>query len=422
VTSGSQHLPLKKISPRSFRDLFLPCLLCLSFPGSMRADKPPTNKHAVAPVPKDTLVFENGDTITGTLDREVEGNVYFKSDELGEVEVPWKKIRSLQTHGSFAVLEQRPAVHIHHMAAVQVGHLSVKDEEVTITPAAPGTENPRTDASPGKSVPVKSAQFILDEETFQKQLEAEPNFFAGWNGSLSAGATLVRGTENQYTYTSAVALERVVPTVSWLQPRNRMQLDFSSSYGRITQPAYVDDGTLVPSSYTKSAIFHADAERDEYLTRRIYGLAQTVFDHNFSQGLNLQQIYGGGLGVTAIKRNSQQLDLKGTLQYESQRFITSASGTDENLVGSTLSGTYVLKLPGKVVLNQQMEYIPAFNVGRAYSANETNTLTIPFYKQISFTIGTDDSYLNDPVPALPPTTRNSFQFSTGVTYTLKSKY
>jgi hypothetical protein len=373
----------------------------------MRADKPPTNKHAVAPVPKDTLVFENGDTITGTLDREVEGNVYFKSDELGEVEVPWKKIRSLQTHGSFAVLEQRPAVHIHHMAAVQVGHLSVKDEEVTITPAAPGTENPRTDASPGKSVPVKSAQFILDEETFQKQLEAEPNFFAGGN---------------QYTYTSAVALERVVPTVSWLQPRNRMQLDFSSSYGRITQPAYVDDGTLVPSSYTKSAIFHADAERDEYLTRRIYGLAQTVFDHNFSQGLNLQQIYGGGLGVTAIKRNSQQLDLKGTLQYESQRFITSASGTDENLVGSTLSGTYVLKLPGKVVLNQQMEYIPAFNVGRAYSANETNTLTIPFYKQISFTIGTDDSYLNDPVPALPPTTRNSFQFSTGVTYTLKSKY
>ena len=306
------------------------------------------------------------------------------------------------------------------MTAVQVGHLSVKDDKVTITPGSAEAEH--ADAVPEKSIPVKSAQFILDEKTFQRQLEAEPNFFAGWNGSLSAGATLVRGTENQYTYTSAVALERVVPTVSWLQPRNRMQLDFSSSYGRITQPAYVDDGTLVPSSYTKSAIFHADAERDEYLTRRVYGLAQTVFDHNYSQGLNLQQIYGGGVGVTAIQRSSQQLDLKGTIQYESQRFITSASGTDENLVGSTLSGTYVLKLPGKVVLNQQMEYIPAFNVGRAYSANETNTLTIPFYKQISFTIGTVDSYLNDPVPALPPTTRNSFQFLTGVTYTLKSKY
>jgi hypothetical protein len=310
-------------------------------------------------------------------------------------------------------------VHIHHMTTVQVGALSMQSGEITIKPDNAGTE---AVANPQTSIPVKSAQFILNEPTFRRQLEAEPNFFEGWNGSLSAGASLVRGTENQYTYTSAVALERVVPTVSWLHPRNRMQVDFSSAYGRITQPSYVDDGTLVPASYTKSAIFHADAERDEYLTRRIYALAQTAFDHNYSQGLDLQQIYGAGFGVTAIKRPSQQLDLKAAPQYESQRFITTASGTDQNLVGLTLAGTYLLKLPAKVVFNQQVQYLPAFNVLHAYSANETNTLTIPFYKQVSFLIGTVDSYLNDPVAALPPTTRNSFQFSTGVTYTLRSKY
>jgi hypothetical protein len=47
---------------------------------------------------------------------------------------------------------------------------------------------------------------------------------------------------------------------------------------------------------------------------------------------------------------------------------------------------------------------------------------VPFYKELAFEIGTIDSYLNDPVPADPPTKRNSFQFTTGVTYTLKSKY
>jgi hypothetical protein len=376
----------------------------------------PGKKSRTPAKPKDVLVFENGDILTGTLDREVEGNVYFKSDELGEVEVPWKKIRSLETHSNFAVLQKLPTVHLrHHLDQPEVGQLTVHGDAITVSPMG-------GEMAAGKTIPVKTAQFILDEDTFRRQLEAEPNFLAGWNGSLSAGATLVRGTENQYSYTSAIALQRVVPTVSWLNPRNRMEVDFSSSYGRITQPAYVDDGVPVPASYTKSAIFHADAERDEYVTNRVYALAQTVFDHNYSQGLALQQIYGAGAGVTAIKRRSQQLDVKGTIQYESQSFITSASGTDENLVGSTLSGTYVLKLPAKVVLNQQMEYIPAFNVGRAYSANETDTLTIPFYKQISFTIGTIDSYLNDPVAAVPPTKRNSFQFSTGVTYTLKSKY
>jgi hypothetical protein len=33
-----------------------------------------------------------------------------------------------------------------------------------------------------------------------------------------------------------------------------------------------------------------------------------------------------------------------------------------------------------------------------------------------------DSYLNDPAPAEPPITRNSFQLTTGITYTIKSKY
>jgi hypothetical protein len=420
-------LLLKTLSSRSACSSLLPLLLCLlpalpvraAAPAPSHADGKP---RAEPEGPKDQLVFENGDTLTGTLEREVEGTVYFKSDELGEVEVPWKNIRSLQTHHSFAVLQQRPAVHMKQRTTVEVGQLSVSQGEVTITPSAESADSGSAGAGPERSIPVKHAQFILSEKTFRRQLEAEPNFFGGWNGSLSAGASLVRGTESQYTYTSAVTLERAVPTVSWLHPRNRMQVDFSSAYGRITQPAYVDDGLLVASSYTKSAIFHADAERDEYLSRRIYALAQTAFDHNYSQGLDLQQIYGAGFGITAVQRPMQQLDVKDTLQYETQRFITTASGTNQNLVGSTLAGTYVLKLPAKVAFNQQVEYLPAFNVLHAYSANESDTLTIPFYKQISFTIGTTDSYLNDPVAALPPTRRNSFQFSTGVTYTLRSTY
>ena len=63
--------------------------------------------------------------------------------------------------------------------------------------------------------------------------------------------------------------------------------------------------------------------------------AQTAFDHNFSQDLDLQQIYGGGVGWTAIKTPKHQLDLKATMQYEKQVFISGAAGTNQNLVGST---------------------------------------------------------------------------------------
>jgi hypothetical protein len=71
---------------------------------------------------------------------------------------------------------------------------------------------------------------------------------------------------------------------------------------------------------------------------------------------------------------------------------------------------------------QGVAYIPAYNNPRAYSVNETNTLTFPTYKNLGFTVGTLDSYLNNPPVSLPPTKRNSFQFTAGLTYAIKSKY
>jgi hypothetical protein len=71
---------------------------------------------------------------------------------------------------------------------------------------------------------------------------------------------------------------------------------------------------------------------------------------------------------------------------------------------------------------QGVAYIPAYNNPRAYSVNETNTLTFPTYKNLGFTLGTLDSYLNNPPASEPPTKRNSFQFTMGFTYAIKSKY
>ena len=177
-----------------------------------------------------------------------------------------------------------------------------------------------------------------------------------------------------------------------------------------------------PATNIKSSIYHADAEQDWYFTPRVYFLAQTAFDHNFSQGLDLQQIYGGGLGWTIVKQAKQELDIKGTIQYEKQNFINATDGVNQDLIGSTFAGIYTRKLPRGLLFNQQVAFIPAYNNTRAYSASESNTLAVPFYKSLAFSIGTLDTYLNNPPPALPPTQRNSFQFTFGATYVVKSKY
>jgi hypothetical protein len=366
--------------------------------------------------PRDVIVFSNGDQLTGKFLREVNRTVVFQSDIVGEINIKWDKISELRTSGKFVVLRHDVGVHtIRNASHLPQGTITVTDAQIQVHPDEAGVSVP--------AVQVSKAQYIVDQPTFDKQLRENPNFFTGWNGSATAGATIVKATQDQYTFTGAISLSRVVPTVLWLDTRNRTTLNYSQSYGRITEPAYVaSDGSFVPATYTKSSIYHADAERDEYFTPRVYALVQTAFDHNYSQGLSLQQIYGSGFGWTAIKRPSQVLDVKATLQYEKQEFYAGSNGTNQNLIGSTFAGSYTLKMPKRVVFSQQISYLPAYNYTRAYSANESNSLVFPLYKDFSFSIGTNDSYLNDPPPAEPPTRRNSLQFTSGVTYTIRSKY
>jgi len=384
----------------------------------MALGRTPKSFGAAADAPKappDVLVFSNGDQLSGTFVREVGGTVTFHSDMVGDVNIAWDKIKELRTKTKMAVLNKSVTETARKGIPPNVpqGTITVANESVTVHPENNATIPP---------IPVKDAAYIVDQSTLNKELGREPGFFTAWNGAATAGATIVQSTQKQYTFNGALALARVIPTVSWLNPRNRTTIDFNGSYGKITQKAFISGGVFYPGTSTKTALYHADAERDRYFSPRMYVLVQGAWDHNYSLLLDLQQIYGGGIGWTVIKRPNQELDLKGTVQYEKQNFINAIDGVNQNLIGSTFAGIYMLKLPHSMIFNQQVAFIPAWNNTRAYSATETNTLAIPGYKNLDFSIGTLDTYLNNPPPALPPTKRNSFQFTLGVTYAIKSKY
>jgi hypothetical protein len=360
----------------------------------------------------DTLVLSNGDTLHGKLVQEAGGTVTFHSDPLGDLTLGWDKIQSLHSSEAFAVMTPEMKKRNKHAAlSLPRGTVEVANGLVTLHP-----ENGATIAP----IPVKNAEVIVDSAVLDKQLNHEPSFLAGWNGAATAGATLVTATQNQYTVSGSVGLVRTIPTVPWLDPRNRTSFDFSGSFGKITQPSFTSGGVFTPSTSTKSSILHFGAERDEYFSARMFGLGQAEFDHNFSQDLDLQQIYGGGLGWTVLKTPKQEGDLKATVQYEKQSFIT-GTPSSQNLIGSTFSANYLLKLK-LVTYTQGLAFIPAYNNERAYSATETNTFAFPAYKNFGFSVGTLDSYLNDPPATEPPTKRNSFEFTMGLTYAFKSKY
>lgn len=360
------------------------------------------------PAAADVLMLNNGDTIHGKLVSAIDGTITFHSDALGDLKVKWSDVKELHSNQSFAVLNKSVNQRSRKQAAqIPMGPIDMENQTVTVH-AKNGAVPP--------PVPVADAAYVVDQATVNQQVYHHPSFLGGWNGAATAGATIVAATQNQDTVSGSVSVVRIVPGVSWLNPRNRTLADFSGSYGKITQPG-------VPT--IKTAIYHADAERDKYFSTRFYGLGQVAFDHNFGQLLALQSIFGGGVGFTVFKDAQQELDVKGTIQYEKQQFLAPPPpgilSPSRNLIGSTFAASYALKLK-LFSFMQGVAYIPAYNTPSAYSANETDTLSFPTYKNFSFSVGTLDSYLNDPPLSTPPTKANSFQFTMGLTYAIKSKY
>ncbi len=361
---------------------------------------------AQAPAAKsgpDLIVFSNGDQLTGTLERATGDSFVFKSDIVGEITVTADKIKELRSAGKFVALKNGEKV---TRTSRTPGTITYGDNAVSVSDV--------TSSSAPEVVPVKDLAALIDAATYTKEVTSNPGPFSNWSGALSGGVTLVESSSTGQTFNAAVNLIRLVPTVDFLPPRTRDTIDVLETYGKITQPTIPQTNPPTPDSVAKTNIFHADAEHDKYFTPRVYGLVGVSFDHNFAQGLNFQQIYGAGVGWTVIKTPVQEFDLKADVHYERQNFVPPTTST--NLIGSSFTELYHRNLPAKIVFTESGTFIPSWNDPSIYSAIFAAGLQLPTYKRFSLNLSVLDNYLSNPAFGYKD---NSFQFVTGVVYTLK---
>jgi hypothetical protein len=347
----------------------------------------PANVPKPAP---DVLLFTDGERLTGHFVKSSGSSLTFNSDALGAVTVDWSKVQELQSSAKVAVIPKDVRIRRPSDAAnIAQGTLAVQDQQVHLA------------AEPPKSIPIADTNVIIDQAGFEKALRHQP-FLEDWKGTVTIGAAVVNATEDSETFTGAVSLVRAVPVEGWLEPRNRTILNLNAAYGEVTQPA---------TPTIKTAIFHGDAERDEYFSPRLYVFGLGAFDHNFSQGLDLQQTYSGGVGFTIIQRPNETLDLKTSVSYIRQQF---QGAPDQDLIGSVFGEAFNRKFK-RATLDQHLILTPTWNNTNAYSGALNVLLTLPVYKRLNGSLGFIDSYLNNPPPAFR---KNSAQITLGFTYAI----
>ncbi len=194
-----------------------------------------------------------------------------------------------------------------------------------------------------------------------------------------------------------------------------MRTGCADETGRLPISAFPTARWNSPNTPTvKTEIYHGDVERDEYLRPSLFVFAQASFDHNFSQGLNLQQTYAGGLGWSVIKRANETLDLKAGMSYVRQEF--QIASVDRSTLGSLFEEDFTRVFRRGIKFSQQLIVAPAWTDSNAFTASGNAALTFPVYKRASFSLGVIDNYLLDPPPDFK---KNSFQAIMGLNYALR---
>ena len=361
----------------------------------------------------DVLVFTNGDRLTGKLERADAGHVVFKSDMAGELTIPFNKVKELHSGTEFVALRKGDPG---RMKPAGTGEVTFAGDQVTLQR---GTE-------PTQQLPASQLGYLIDIPSYAREVDHRASFLQGWTGAATAGLTLVRSTETSTTFTGALNFVRSIPTVDYLPRRNRTRINVAETYGTSSTPVIPETTPASPPSIVQTSIFHGDAERDEDRSERLFVLADLSFDHNFSQGLQFQNVYGIGAGWTPLQESRQELDVRADVHYEKQEFLPTALGTvntatgsfqdNLDLVGSTFQENYRRNLPRRFVLTEWANILPAWNDRKAYTANAYLGVVMPLFQRLGATISATDNYLNNPSPGYRT---NSVQFVTGLTYTIK---
>jgi len=333
----------------------------------------------------DTLIFANGDQLSGTLVRADSTLCVFKSDMAGLVTVPWSNIRELRTADPYVVVAKD--------STVRRGELLVDGATVEIT----------SDAAPQPSfISPQETRMIVDPKTYQEAVTAHPRPWESWRGQVSGGFSQISATQASTSYTSRIDLQRPVPSLAWLPQQSDTLFHFQGTYGKLSQPR---------EPTVRTSIYSAGVEQDQDVSGRLFVFGNAQLDHNLAQGLQLQQAYGGGVGWKLIQSAPTQLALRADLHWTNQRFLSRAN---ERFLASSFTES-LRQNYGRVVWTQNVSLTPSYTKGLAYQMAGLSSWAVPVYRSLSLNFTVVDSYLNNPQPGF---LKNSLQISTGLQFTV----
>jgi putative salt-induced outer membrane protein YdiY len=261
-------------------------------------------------------------------------------------------------------------------------------------------------------VEVAPAKVVLmrndaEQETYDKSLH--PGLLHGWNGGVSVGFSLARG--NSEATNLALAINAVHPTEN----------DATTIY--LTS---LDTNNQLATPSTVADLITAGIRYDHNLNPRLFAFVAADFMSNALQDLDLRGMYGGGLGVHAIKSDNTTLDLLAGLNYTHETYSNgtvltpptvpltySSYGVTNRFLALTLGDQLMLKAGKSTVVTQKFDFYPNLSETGEYQGEFDLGTVTKIGKRLGWQNQFSDIYVSNPPIG---TKKNDLILTTGLNF------
>jgi hypothetical protein len=339
----------------------------------------------------DTLVLKNGDHLTGTIESSDATVITFKTDYAGEIKVQWSAVKETST--------EQPVYLLKKDNTTVNGNVTSEDTNVVVHTANAGNV----------SVPLGDVTIIRSPEQQQAyERSLHPSLLEAWKGGANFGFALARG--NSDTTNLALGFNADRKTTS-----DEIKVYASSIYSTSGIPVA---GTVTASEILGGIRFDRD------IRPKLFVFVGGDFAHNALQSLDIQQIYGAGLGWHAINHPNTTLDLLAGLNYTRESYsgatTTSASASvNRNFPAITVGEDFAKKLGGPTSFIEHFYFYPDLSDTSQYRFSLDAGLVTQIKKWLGWQATVSDRYITNP-PILG-TKSNDVVLTTGINLALGSK-
>lgn len=326
------------------------------------------------PCSGEVLHFKNGDRLTGTWVRVVGSTLTFKAEAVGDVAIPIAKVRSLRSDQSAVVLAKDGRAYGGELSLLESGEWELSEN------------------GGARQVAAASVEAIYPAEIYQPEIEGRRSMpWHHWKGKGNLGYNLVRGDRDAGSLSVGMNATRRQPELPGLKEKLRTNFFLTMFFANTRT-----DGIRTSANSMTSGL-----RQDFLFSPSNFFFVLTQYDHIQTQGLDLRQTYGGGLGRDLVRNPRIALNLLGGVTFVRENFQAEVepSGATDRSSGEALLGEKLsLNLTDRVSLEHYLNFYPNLSDRGEYRLDTTSTLSTRVSPRLSFNTTLTNRLLSNPLP------------------------